>query len=428
MTDGSAPTADAGADAGELDRAGTLRLVAMLAATTILSQFFRAALAAIAPELIRDLALTPRMLGLANGAFFAALFMAQVFVGLFFDRIGVRRTVSTLSLAMVAGSAMHALAGSGETLVLARFVTGIGSAASFMAALVLVSQWFPRAQWSTRLSWVFGLSQIGILAACTPLAVITQWYGWRTAFWITTVLAALTGFAFHRIIRDRREAAGVANAAPRDAGPGALEGLRLIVSLPGIVPVFVMFGIAYAATFTVTGLWAGPYLKDVHGLETTARGHILTVVACLHAIGVLAYGPLDRVFNTRKWVVLCGASATLATLIALAAIPHPPVWLGVLLLFLLALLTNYNPVLLAHMRSHFPDQLAGRGATTGNMCQLAGAALLPILTGFIPGLLPPGPAGGYDPDAYRLIFALLAVTLAAGILAYTASRDTHPRG
>ena len=76
-------------------------------------QFFRASLAAIAPELIADLALSPRMLGLANGAFFAALFVAQVFVGLFFDRVGVRRTVSALAVAMVVGSAMHAMARSG---------------------------------------------------------------------------------------------------------------------------------------------------------------------------------------------------------------------------------------------------------------------------------------------------------------------------
>lgn len=412
------------ADAGPtLDRVGTIQLIAMLAATTMLSQFFRASLAAIAPELIRDLSLSARMLGLANGAFFIALFVAQVFVGVFFDRIGVRRTVSTLALAMVAGSALHAVAWNGETFVLARLVVGLGSAASFMAALVLVSQWFPRAQWSTRLSWVFGLSQIGILSAGSPLALVTDAFGWRTAFWITTVLAAITGILFRLLVRDRRE---VAREVVR--GPGALEGLRMIVTLPGIVPVFVMFGIAYAASFTVTGLWAGPYLKDVHGLDTAARGHVLTAIALMHAGGVLAFGPLDRVFNSRKWVVVGGAFATFATLVALAAFPTPPFWLGVGLLLTLALVTNYNTVLLAHMRNHFPDHVAGRGATTGNMCQLAGAALLPIVTGFIPGLFAASATGGYAGDAYRLIFAVLAATLGLGILVYLLSRDIRPRG
>ena len=68
-------------------------LVALLATTTILSQFFRTALAVIAPELIHDLQLSPRMLGLANGGFFAALLVAQVAVGVAFDKIGPRRVV-----------------------------------------------------------------------------------------------------------------------------------------------------------------------------------------------------------------------------------------------------------------------------------------------------------------------------------------------
>ena len=75
-------------------------LIALLAGTTILSQFFRASLAVIAPELIRDLALSPEMLGLANGGFFGALLVAQIGVGVAFDRIGPRRTVGALSILM----------------------------------------------------------------------------------------------------------------------------------------------------------------------------------------------------------------------------------------------------------------------------------------------------------------------------------------
>ena len=41
-------------------------LLAMLSATTILSQFFRSSLNVIAPELIRDLALSPEVLGLGQ--------------------------------------------------------------------------------------------------------------------------------------------------------------------------------------------------------------------------------------------------------------------------------------------------------------------------------------------------------------------------
>ncbi len=410
-------------------------LIGLLAATTILSQFFRAALAVIAPELIHDLELTPRMLGLANGGFFAALLAAQIAVGVAFDKVGPRRTVGALSIFMTAGAALHAVADTGAMLVAARVVTGIGCAASFMSALVLVSAWMPPARWSTGLSWVFGSSQIGILMAGAPLALGTALVGWRLSFLATAVLAAAAGALFFAFVRDKpsqplavdaRDDLQPVSAAKRLDQPGVREGLRQIIAIPGILPVFALFGVAYAAVATVTGLWAGPYLKDIFGLDAPARGLVLTSMAALQMGSVLVIGPLDRIFNTRKWVIVAGAAATLVSLSALALIAAPPLWLALTLMCAMNATTAYNTVLLAHMRGHFPDHLAGRGSTTGNMAQLLGAAALPILTGFIPGMFG-ATDGGYAPDAYRWIFASLAVCLATGLGVYMSwASDIRP--
>ncbi len=403
-------------------------LITMLALTTLLSQFFRTALAVIAPELIRDLGLSSQMLGLANGGFFAALLVAQIAVGVFFDRVGVRLTVSVVSAFMVLGAALHAVAYTGEMLVLARIVTGFGCAASFMGALILVSQWFPRERWATVLSWVFSLSQLGILAAGTPLALITTAIGWRSAFVLAAGLSAVVGVLFFLLVRDRSPVPATASEpTERPATPGALQGLGLIVRLPGILPVFALFGVAYAAVTTVSGLWAGPYLKDIHGLDIEMRGYVLTAMALMQMLALLAYGPLDRVFNTRKWIVVPGAAVTLAVLVALAMLSSPPLWLALTLLMLMSGFCCYNPILLAHMRAHFPDSLAGRGATTGNIAQLLGSAALPILTGFIPAMF--AGSDGYAPEAYRLIFLTLALALGAGLAVYAmGARDVKPRG
>ena len=399
-------------------------LVALLAATTILSQFFRTAIAVIAPELIRDLALSPQMLGLANGGFFAALLAAQVAVGVAFDRIGPRRTVGFLAIFMTAGAALHAVADNGVMLVAARVVTGVGCAASFMAALVLISVWLPQARWSTGLSWVFGSSQIGILAAGAPFAFASDHIGWRMAFLSTSVASAAAGLLFFAFVRDRPPDAPASVIKPADQ-PGVVEGLRQILAIPGILPVFALFGVAYAAVATISGLWAGTYLKDIHGLGAGERGLVLTAMAAIQFVSILIYGPLDRTFNTRKGIIVAGATVTLLSLIALAAVPAPPLGLAVALLCVMSAASCYNPLLLAHMRGHFPHHLAGRGATTGNIAQLLGAAALPVLTGFIPGLFG-ATTNGYAPDAYRLIFATLALFLAAGLAIYLRSRDIPP--
>ncbi len=398
-------------------------LVVALLCNAILSQFYRSSNTVIAPELIRDLGLSSQMLGFANGAFFIALLLVQIPLGILFDRIGVRRAAGALFVPMVAGAALHGIADSGWMLVAARFLVGLGCAGSFMAVIVLIPRWFAQDRWSTMLGLVFGISQLGILASGPPLAFATETIGWRQAFVWCAGLSILAGVAFWSVVRDRP--APLADAAQRPIEhAGALAGLRQIAALPDMLKLFAMFGVSYPTLYTITGLWAGPYLKDVHGLDAVSRGYVLAAVSVALVIGNFVIGPLDRLTGRPKLVVASGAAIATAIFCVLAILPSPPLWLVVVLLFTLAIAASYAPVLVTQMRSRFPDHLAGRGATTANIMQLLGSAVLPVATGFIPPLFALTASGGYSPYAYRTIFALLALVLGCGLAVYLTLRET----
>ncbi|MBX9590198.1 MAG: MFS transporter [Hyphomonadaceae bacterium] len=398
-------------------------LLTMLAATTILSQFFRASISVIAPELISSLSLSSEALGFASGSYFLALLLSQIFVGVLFDRIGARITVSALSVLMVAGALLHAIAQSGTGLAVARFVVGVGCAGSFTAAVVLIARWYPRQSWTTVLSWVFALSQIGFFLAGLPLAAVSEWIGWRWAFVGMGVAAAVVGILFLCLVRDDPP-----GAQPRAASEelGAIAGLRRVLATPGLLRVLALFLVAYAVPACVILVWVGPYLHDVYGLDALGRGRVLLGMAAVQTVAGLLVGPLDHVFNTRKWIAVANAAVAVGVLVAFAASPSLSLGVAVGLLMLLSSVSAYGSVLLSHIRSHFPDHLAGRGTTTANMAQLIGAGLLPIITGFIPSLFPhDGP--GYSLLAYRWIFATLAVALGLGLAIYLTAKDAKPR-
>ena len=65
-------------------------------------------------------------------------------------------------------------------------------------------------------------------------------------------------------------------------------------------------------------------------------------------------------------------------------------------------------------------------ATTANIAQLIGATTLPLLTGMLPPLFPLASGGGYAPDAYRAMFAVLALVLGAGLCVYATFREGSP--
>ena len=413
------------ASAADPPARAALLLLLMLSATTILSQFYRSSTTVIAPELIRDLSLTPEQLGLANASFFLALMAVQVPVGILFDRVGARITVAVLALAAVAGSALHAVVADGLGLTIARLLVGIGHGGSFMATIFLISRWWPRDRWSTTMSWVFAISMLGVMLAGTPLAMASEAIGWRRSFLAMSLVSGLVGLLFLALVTDDPPG----RAAPHRAMESALVALRGfldIIRLPGLLKIMGLQATAYAVMASIMGLWCGPYLHDVHGLDALARGNVLIAMALAQTAGTLLYGPLDRVLNTRKWIAVGGAVATIAVLAALAAAPRPPTALAIGLLVLLCAVSAYGIHVVTHARSLYPERLAGRGATTANIAQLLGCAAVPFATGYIPGLFPITSAG-YAPAAYQWIFAAIAVSLTLGLAVYLTSRDIKPR-
>ncbi len=405
-------------------RGAALALVGMLIATTSLSQFFRASTNVIGPELIRDLALTPAMLGFANACFFWALLAIQVPVGILFDRIGARVTVVALAGLAVIGCLTHQTVTDGTGLAAARFLLGLGHGGSFMATVFLISRWYPRARWSTAMSWVFAVSMIGIACAGTPMALAAAAFGWRAVFLAMALVQALVGLLFFVVVRDIPPGSDRPSRTP-EGWIAAARGFLTIIRLPGLLRVLALQSVAYAVLATMMGLWAGPYLHDVHGLTVVERGNVLILMAIGQTFGVLVYGPLDRRFNTRKGVAVTGATLTIAVLLALAALPQPPLAIAIGFLVLLSAVSAYGVVVVSHCRTFFPEALAGRGATTANMAQLLGCAMMPMATGFLAGLWPVGP-DGYSPIAYQWIFASIALSLAAGLTVYLGARDVRP--
>ena len=396
-------------------------LVPALAASTMLSQFLRTSNGVIAPELMADLAISPERLGVANGGFFIALAIMQVPVGMLIDRLGPRRTVFWLTWIAVAGCGLHAVAEDGTKLIAARFLLGIGCGGNFMAAVVLYSRWHAPEHLTQRLSVMFAMSQGGTLLAATPLALSSDAFGWRTTFVGVAIVTALIGIGYFLGVRDHPD------STDKQAKPEPIRkvigGLADVIRSPGLAPIFAMHLIAYASMLTVLGLWAAPYLHDVHGMDSVARGNVMFVMAAAQVFGVLAYGRLEPILGSKKRTVITGGLGTVLVMAILALWPSPPLWAAAGLLVLHCLIASYGIIIVAQGRGLFSDHLAGRGVTTVNLAQVTGCFVLPIMTGALIGAFPE--INGQVPEsAYRATFACIGICVVLGLVAYTKSPKT----
>lgn len=403
-------------------------LVVLLSSVTGLSQFYRVSNSVIGPEVAVELGLNAREVGFAGGVFFLALLVGQIPVGMAFDRWGARATLSSISGLAVLGALLIARATDATELISARFLVGIGCSASFMSSVFLCARWFGVQRFTIVLSWVFAASNVGTLVAATPLAWASATIGWRHSFEALAALTAVISLAFWWLVRDDPPGA-VVPPRHRETFGEVWRGLLEVWRTPGLGPVFAMHTFTYACMVTVLGVWAGPYLHDVHGLNTVDRGNILFAMGVASILGPLVFGPMDRIFGTRKKIVVCGAISCIAVFGGLALVPHPPLWLATALLVSLPLLSSYAIVTVSQGRALFPERLAGRGVTTVNMAQVLGASFLPALAGYIVGSFAgpgDGPGAPAPEDAYRAVFGMLGAGSCVGLAFYLPSKDSRP--
>jgi MFS family permease len=395
-----------------------------LAAAYFLSEFFRISHAVIAPDLMRELKISSEGLSVLTSAFFIAFAAVQIPNGVLFDRFGPRRAMPCMILFGAVGAAIFALAPSSSWLSIGRVFLGLGWSIAFMGGLVTLARWVPSEHFAVAVSALITAGALGNIFATAPWAAMVDALGWRISTAIFGGLSlAVAAFVY---------------AVVRDAPPGHPYHARapetLIESLRGVAAVarfrawrylFAMNFVAYAVTITVLGLWAAPYLHDVHGLGPVERGNALLAMTIAIAIGNFAIGPLDRLLDTRKNLVTIGAVATSCVHIVLALTPGLSVFTVTVLFALLGLFGGLIVVNLAHARAILPDQLVGRGLVTMALAAFAGSAFMQMATGVLVGWFPL--VEGRVPEiAYRAAFGFIGGTTLLVAIYHRRVSDAKP--
>ncbi len=280
-----------------------LIIVTTLATAYVASHFFRASNVTIGLDLMRDLAIGPEALGALTGAFFFGFAAMQIPCGFFFDHFGPRRTVAGMLFLATIGGIVFTLAPTWPILLTGRVLMGAGFGVMLIGSMVVITRWFPPDRFSTLIAMVMSIGLLGNLAATTPLAWASQAIGWRAVFGAAVVFTALAAIAVWLVVRDAPPGHPFLDRTPEPPRQ-MLQGLMEVLRNPRLRPILALNFCNYACTFTVQGLWGGPFLREVHGMSPIEAGNVLLVAVIAYQVGMLAFGPLDRLLDTRKWIAI----------------------------------------------------------------------------------------------------------------------------
>lgn len=383
----------------------------LLCAGYVLSQFFRAFLAVLSKVLETDLGAGPDDLALASGMWFLAFAAMQLPVGAALDTVGPRRTAAVLlAIGGGGGALLFSLATSPLHITIAMALIGVGCSPVLMASYFIFARMFPAHMFATLGAIMIGVGSVGNLAGSAPLAWAVEAFGWRETLFGLAIASGVLAVGIWLTVQDPPKVV-------HDTKGSVLDLLRM----PALWLIFPMLLVNYAPAGGLRGLWVGPYLSDVYGATSAVIGNATLIMGIAMIIGTFAYGPLDRIFGTRKWVVFGGNLLGLSVLILLALVPVPGFWASVLACAAIGLFGMSFPVIMAHGRSFVPPHLAGRGVTLMNLFGIGGVGLFQVISGRVHSA---ASAPGIPPETtYSTLFGFFAVIMACGLVLYAFCRD-----
>jgi MFS family permease len=260
-----------------------------------------------------ELHLSNREMSYILMAFTVAYGLFEVPTGRWGDLYGARNVLTRIA---VWWSAFTALTGAGTglvSLVLIRFLFGVGEAGAYPNVARVLSRWFPASERGRVQGLLLTAAQLGGVAAPTVAAYLIDGVGWRGAFAVFGVFGLVWAVGFwlwfrdnpaeHPSVNDAELAVIRAGAAPLEP-PREPVPWRAVLLNPGIWLLGICTTCAAFNTYLYFS-WFPTYLMEARGVPNKEAGWLSSLVLSGSAVGVLAGGwvadRLTRLGPARIW-------------------------------------------------------------------------------------------------------------------------------
>jgi sugar phosphate permease len=382
-------------------------------ASFVLSFFHRTAPAAIAGELTRAFDISSTVLGTLAATYFYVYTVLQIPVGVLADTLGPRKILAAGSAVAAAGSLLFALAPVWELAAVGRTLVGIGVSVAFISVLKLSAVWFTPQRFATLAGVTMFAGNLGAVIAGAPLAWIVTQTSWRAVFVALAALSGLLAIATWWRVRDRPEDLGLAPvhaAAPAAGHVAWTSAVARVLANPATWPPFIVNLGVGGSFLAFAGLWAVPYLQQVHGISRVQAAQHSSQLLLGVAFGSMAIGMISDRLGSRRGVMR--AAVLLYTLAWLPWLVHVQwtLWATLSWFFLMGLLIPGFTLSWTIAKEANAPQYSGIATAVVNTGIFLGAGILQPLVGWV---LDQGKAAGDMAPAWDR--ALLVLSGAAFI-------------
>ncbi len=339
--------------------------------------FHRTSSAVMVPELSTTFGILPASMGVLGSIYFYGYALAQLPAGILSDRFGARKTMSMFMLMAGVGAIIFGLSPTFRIAVIGRFFVGLGVGFIYVPIMRLLADWYRKNEFATYSGILLAIGNAGSLASAAPLVMLMSGMGWRKAMILVGIVSVVISVVTYLVVRNNPKEINGATISEIEGVTEApkMEIISLGESIGQIVKSYSFWAITlylsflYGTIMGFQGLWAGPYFMTIYGMTKASASQLLTLIPIGMIIGCPLAGVLaDKVFKTKKSVVLLGGLVYLSIWVALVAVPSGlPVGLLKIMMFAYGLFGGFFVVIYAHLKENMPMNLVGTAIGLLNM-------------------------------------------------------------
>lgn len=346
----------------------------------VANYLIRMGLSPLLPPIMTELGLSYTRAGFLATAFFYAYVAMQVPAGFLGDRLGRRRVVLGGILLGVLASLLTGLAGSFETLFLARLLTGLGQGCVFSNDRVIIAAYTPREKMAMGQGVSFSGPGLGTTLGLILAGALGELMPWRGVFFLFALPPVLAVFLLWRLVPEP-PSPPVADAAGWTFRRVAATPALWVLGGAGITPVSLQF---------VLAIWGPLFFSEV-GVSDLGRSALYASVQGVSApVGLFAMGWLaDRAHKhgiSRKAIIaltILLAGASIAGMGGALQAKGSAALVAFLMMAASFFLWGTWGPSYALLAERFPPAILGRAFGLYNAVCFVGAVVGPFLTGWV---------------------------------------------
>ena len=266
----------------------------------------------VAKDPIADaLRLSDKQMGWVLAIFSLGYALCQTPSGMLADRFGPRRILAGIVTAWSVFTALTGAVWNFVSLLVVRFLFGVGEAGAFPGITRAIYSWIPLQERGIVTGVNFSGSRLGAAFALPAVAWLINNFGWRNTFVILGIVGILCAIAWYFLFRDNPEDHfGISKTekeyiiATRQKDDSSSGSKITLPTLLGSKNLWLAMGQYFCSNFTnfFAMSWLFPHIKSEYNLETVEAGFYTAIPLVFGAFGNWFSGALsDQIFRNGNW-------------------------------------------------------------------------------------------------------------------------------